>query len=156
MSLRQNKRKPNRITHVKRLASEDVDGGFTGWTIDKTKTKGVRCMELDTIPGHFATTSAMPNIRGKCPHDRQRYYCKDCGGKGICEHGRQRSRCKECGGPAICEHGRRRSECKKCGGALICEHGRVRSKCKECGGASICEHARRRSQCTVCGGAQRV
>ena len=53
MSLRQNKRKPNRITHVKRLASEDVDGGFTGWTIDKTKTKGVRCMELDTIPGHF-------------------------------------------------------------------------------------------------------
>ena len=114
MSLRQNKRKPNRITHVKRLASEDVDGGFTGWTTDETKTKGVRCMELDTIPGHFATTSAMPNNTGKCPHGRQRYYCKDCGGKGICEHGRQRSRCKECGGASICEHSHVRYRCKEC------------------------------------------
>ena len=132
MSLRQNKRKPNTIIHVKKLASEDVDGGFKGWKIDKTKTKGVRSMEFDTFTGHFATTSAMPNIRGKCPHDRQRYYCKDCGGKGICEHGRQRSRCKECGGSAFCEHGRRRSQCKECGGSEICEHGRVRNKCKEC------------------------
>ena len=32
-----------------------------------------------------------------CPHGRQRYYCKDCGGKGICEHGWQRNRCNECG-----------------------------------------------------------
>ena len=23
-----------------------------------------------------------------CPHGRQRYNCKECGGKGICEHGR--------------------------------------------------------------------
>ena len=87
MSLRQNKRKPNTIIHVKKLASEDVDGGFNGWKIDKTITMGVRCMEFDTITDHFATTSAMPNITGKCPHGRQRYYCKGCGGKGICEHG---------------------------------------------------------------------
>ena len=33
-----------------------------------------------------------------CPHGRQRYQCKDCGGKGICEHGRQRGQCKDCGG----------------------------------------------------------
>ena len=26
-----------------------------------------------------------------CPHGRQRYKCKECGGKGICEHGRQRN-----------------------------------------------------------------
>ena len=31
-----------------------------------------------------------------CPHGRQRYNCKECGGKGICEHGRRRSRCKDC------------------------------------------------------------
>ena len=34
----------------------------------------------------------------RCPHGRQRNYCKECGGSGICEHGRQRSKCKECGG----------------------------------------------------------
>ena len=33
----------------------------------------------------------------RCPHGRQRYYCKECGGGGICEHGRRRSKCKECG-----------------------------------------------------------
>ena len=33
-----------------------------------------------------------------CEHGRRRYFCKDCGGKGICEHGRRRSRCKDCGG----------------------------------------------------------
>ena len=85
------------------MASEDVDGGYKGWTIDKAKAKGVRCMEFDTITGHFATTSAMPNITGKCPHGRQRYYCKDCGGQGICEHGPSALlTCKECGEGSIC------------------------------------------------------
>ena len=50
-----------------------------------------------------------------CPHGRQRYICKECGGKGICEHGRLRSQCKECGGSGICEHGRVRSRCKEGG-----------------------------------------
>ena len=51
-----------------------------------------------------------------CPHGRQRYFCKECGGSGICEHGRVRSQCKECGGSGLCEHGRQRSKCKECGG----------------------------------------
>jgi hypothetical protein len=72
-----------------------------------------------------------------CPHGRQRYECKECGGKGICEHGRIRRQCKECGGSQICEHGRQRSTCKECGGGAICEHDRIRSTCKECHGSSV-------------------
>ena len=89
-------------------------------------------------------------IMPPCPHGRQRYYCKDCGGKGICEHGRRRNTCKDCGGSDICEHGRQRSRCKDCGGSGFCEHGRERSKCKDCGGKGICEHGRRRNQCKEC------
>jgi hypothetical protein len=87
-----------------------------------------------------------------CPHGRQRYRCKECGGASICEHGRERSTCKECGGASICEHDRIRSTCKDCGGSQICEHGRMRSQCKECGGSQICEHGRIRSTCKECGG----
>ena len=70
-----------------------------------------------------------------CPHGRQRYFCKECGGGAFCEHGRISSTCKECGGARICEHGRQRHQCKECGGSQICEHGRQRTQCKECGGA---------------------
>jgi len=87
---------------------------------------------------------------GKCPHNRQRSKCKECGGASICEHNRQRSRCKDCGGSSICEHNRERSTCKECGGSGICEHNRRRSRCKQCGGASICEHNRIRSVCKRC------
>ena len=45
-----------------------------------------------------------------CEHGRQRYRCKDCGGKGICEHGRDRYYCKDCGGKGICEHGQVRND----------------------------------------------
>ena len=31
-----------------------------------------------------------------CPHQRQKIYCRDCGGSGFCEHQRIRSRCKDC------------------------------------------------------------
>ena len=90
--------------------------------------------------------------RQKCPHNRQKSRCKDCGGGSICEHNRRRSRCKECGGGSICEHNRRRSRCKDCGGGEICEHDRRRSRCKDCGGGSICEHNRRKDTCKDCGG----
>ena len=50
----------------------------------------------------------------KCPHGRERRYCKECGGTSICEHNRERSQCKQCGGSKICEHNRRRSICKDC------------------------------------------
>jgi len=34
--------------------------------------------------------------RKKCPHNRQRNLCKNCGGASICEHNRVRSACKDC------------------------------------------------------------
>ena len=34
--------------------------------------------------------------RSKCPHQRERIRCKECGGAGICHHQRERRRCKEC------------------------------------------------------------
>ena len=37
----------------------------------------------------------------KCPHNRQKNVCKDCGGASICEHNRVRSTCKDCGGASI-------------------------------------------------------
>ena len=90
----------------------------------------------------------------KCPHNRQKSRCRECGGSQICPHKRRRSTCKICGGSQICEHNRRRPECKECGGSSICEHNRVRSQCKECGGSSICEHNRQKSTCKECGGSQ--
>lgn len=36
-------------------------------------------------------------VKKKCPHGRQKYLCKDCGGTGICEHGRQKAWCRDCG-----------------------------------------------------------
>ena len=53
--------------------------------------------------------------RSKCPHQRQRSKCKECGGSSICPHQRQRSRCKECGGSSLCPHQRQKSRCKECG-----------------------------------------
>jgi hypothetical protein len=32
----------------------------------------------------------------RCPHNKMRYVCKECGGSSICEHGRERSKCKDC------------------------------------------------------------
>ena len=60
--------------------------------------------------------------RSKCPHQRERNKCKECGGAGICQHQRQRHRCKECGGSSICPHQRIWSQCIECGGASICSH----------------------------------
>ena len=96
-----------------------------------------------TLPrvSRVGTRGALSRVSGRimpprCPHGRQRYFCRECGGGGFCEHGRSRTRCKECGGSGLCEHGRERSRCKDCGGSGLCEHGRQRSKCKECGGSS--------------------
>ena len=32
----------------------------------------------------------------KCPHNRFKPYCKECGGSRICPHGKRKSICKEC------------------------------------------------------------
>ena len=47
----------------------------------------LRGVEIETIP----------NITEyRCSHGKHKYYCKECGGKGICEHGRNKFHCKEC------------------------------------------------------------
>ena len=87
-----------------------------------------------------------------CKHQKSKYLCKECGGHGICKHKKRRSICKECKGGNICEHQKRRSICKECGGNDICEHNKVKSKCKECGGNDICEHKREKYTCKDCDG----
>ena len=31
-----------------------------------------------------------------CEHDKRKYLCKQCDGKGICSHGKRKSLCKQC------------------------------------------------------------
>ena len=106
----------------------------------------------------------------KCVHNKRKYYCKECGGKGfckhnkrktyclecnggsICEHKKIKSRCKECKGGSICEHNKRKTYCLECNGGSICEHKKIKSRCKECKGGSICEHGNRRYACKKCDG----
>ena len=90
----------------------------------------------------------------KCEHGKKKYYCKDCGGKGICEHDREINKCKDCKGSQICEHNRIRNACKDCKGSQICEHNRIRNVCKKCGGSQICEHNREKHHCKDCKGSQ--
>ena len=95
----------------------------------------------------------MPQVRKKCPHNRNQYHCKECGGKGSCSHTNNRAQCKICKGSQICKHNRIRGQCKDCGGSKICAHGVVRNNCGKCGGTCICEHGKQRAVCRDCGGA---
>lgn len=88
----------------------------------------------------------------KCHHGRNKYRCKDCGGKSLCEHQRIRSRCKDCKGGSICLHGRIRSQCKECIGGGICIHRNIRTVCIECKGGGICIHDKIRTGCKDCHG----
>jgi hypothetical protein len=90
----------------------------------------------------------------KCKHNRQPYYCKECGGKGICEHNKRRKNCKECKGKSICEHNKHKEYCKDCDGSQICEHDNRKYDCKECKGIGICEHNNIKRQCIKCGGSR--
>jgi len=89
--------------------------------------------------------------KNRCPHGKDKYQCKDCGGSQICEHNKQKPQCKECGGSQICEHGKNKSQCKDCR-TDYCEHGKRKAICKDCGGSQICEHGRRRVLCKECKG----
>lgn len=91
-------------------------------------------------------------VHKKCIHGKQKYYCKDCGGKGICQHDKRKERCKICGGNALCEHDKEKSRCRLCNGNSFCKHNRRKYDCKECGGSSICEHNKIKSQCKDCQG----
>lgn len=68
----------------------------------------------------------------RCEHDRIRYQCGDCKGKGICQHNRTKYTCKDCSGKGRCQHGRMRYVCKDCGGKGICEHKKQKAACKQC------------------------
>ena len=37
-----------------------------------------------------------------CTHRKNKYYCKECGGKGICRYGMNKCYCKESGGKGLC------------------------------------------------------
>lgn len=86
----------------------------------------------------------------KCPHNRQKSICKECGGAHVCSHGLSKSKCRDCHGSQICEHKKNRSLCKDCKGGAICLHNRQRSLCKDCDGGSICKHKRIVRQCIEC------
>uniref|UniRef100_A0A6C0AZH9 Uncharacterized protein n=1 Tax=viral metagenome TaxID=1070528 RepID=A0A6C0AZH9_9ZZZZ len=88
----------------------------------------------------------------KCIHNKQKRYCKECGGSGLCEHNRQKWQCIDCGTLCLCEHGKRIKYCKDCDGSLLCIHFREKKSCKECHGTCICEHNKLRHRCKDCKG----
>ena len=51
----------------------------------------------DGSDGSKKASKKRERVKKKCPHGRQKYLCKDCGGTGICEHGRQKAWCRDCG-----------------------------------------------------------
>jgi hypothetical protein len=85
-----------------------------------------------------------------CPHKRDRYFCKECGGKGICEHNNERRRCKKCFGKDLCCHDINKRFCKPCGGSSICPHGNQKRYCKTCNGSNFCQHNLEKQFCKDC------
>ena len=127
--------------------------------MNNVKNKCTKCKEKKDIPEFLnlkgkilKSCQECRNKNKKCPHNREKRKCKECGGSSICPHNRQKSICKECGGSSICIHNRQKSTCKECGGSGICPHNKIKSQCKECEGSSICLHNKRKSQCKECGG----
>lgn len=92
--------------------------------------------------------------RKKCEHNKQKYACWECGGKGICEHLKRKDICATCGGKGICEHRKIKYDCIDCGGNRICEHRKRKDRCVDCNGNQICEHRKRRNRCVDCNGSQ--
>jgi len=88
----------------------------------------------------------------KCEHNKDKYYCKECGGKGICQHGKYKHNCIECGGSGICTHGKRKSRCLECNGTELCKHNISKYNCKDCVGNGICIHKKQKHICKECGG----
>ena len=88
----------------------------------------------------------------KCPHNRTKSKCKDCGGVGICEHGRRKERCRECKGSQICPHNQIKSRCRECKGSEFCIHDKRKSECRECKGSSFCPHNNFKTNCRQCNG----
>jgi hypothetical protein len=86
----------------------------------------------------------------RCPHNKLKIRCRDCGGSAFCEHNKRKDTCKVCSSALFCEHGRRKTICRDCGGSAYCEHSKLKSRCRVCGGSAFCEHDKRRDACKVC------
>ena len=48
----------------------------------------------------------MSTERARCPHGKQRYYCRKCGGGAFCKHNMRRQYCAECKGEPKCDNDR--------------------------------------------------
>ena len=116
--------------------------------VDDEVEVGVEVPEVVLLTVKGVKRKRAPHTKGPCEHGvKYRSRCKVCS---ACPHGRQRYQCKECGGASICEHGRVRSHARSAVGCNLrarssalyarvrgayCEHGRERRRCKECGGS---------------------
>jgi len=116
-------------------------------------------MEALTIPEDVPPPPPAQR-RPKCPHDRERYYCKDCGGKGICQHDLVKKQCRECNGKAFCPEPGCNKRKAYCGAhaedppasVCDCDFGRQRkSRCRQHGGSELCPCDRLRSSCPTHG-----
>lgn len=94
------------------------------------------------------------NKAKRCEHGKEKYYCKECDGKGLCEHEKRKHFCKNCNGKQICKHGKQRHFCLECNGKQKCEHEKQRHFCPKCNGKQICEHEKQRHFCLECKGKQ--
>lgn len=126
-------------------------------------TPMIKCRhcEVNRLPQDFERNGKVNKLcnqcsqkANNCPHGRQKYFCKDCGGKGRCEHNRPKHNCRECKGTQICPHNQRRQFCRDCNGSQICPHSGRLATCIECQGSQVCEHKRIRAQCRECNGSQ--
>ncbi len=89
-------------------------------------------------------------VKPKCPHNKYKAKCVDCGGGSICEHKKVKNYCKECKGSSICEHNRIKYSCKDCKGSAICEHNKRKRLCIDCNGTGLCIHNKRYDKCKIC------
>lgn len=89
-------------------------------------------------------------VKPKCPHNKYKAVCIDCGGGSVCEHKKIRIYCKECKGSSICEHNRVKYSCKDCKGSAICEHNKRKVICLDCKGSGFCIHKTRNENCKIC------
>ena len=87
-----------------------------------------------------------------CEHNKRKYVCEHCDGRGLCVHQRQKHRCIECMGTGICQHKRKKADCIDCGGSNLCIHKRQKDTCIVCGGSAVCKHKKQRISCFECVG----
>lgn len=99
----------------------------------------IRCRERSNIY----------KLKYKCPHGKDKWKCKDCGGRSVCQHGRQGHECRDCG-TGFCEHNRVKRSCRDCKGSSRCKHNILKQVCHECNGISICNHGKQKRRCRQC------